>query len=286
MNTPNDFFYKSGNDRVVLLFHGLTGHPYEMKYFAKHLNKNGFDAYCPVLPGHCCGINNVKECTWMDWLDYALDQYDILRAQYSEVYVSGLCLGAVLACAIAEERDDVTGVCALSTTLFFDGWEVPWYKFLIPVGLSTIFKFFYVFPEFSSYGIKNSRTSRIINQKAKDNSTLLNCIPMVSFHELMKIARYTMENVRDIEAPIILFHSKEDNLTSTKSAEFIYEKAASGIKKLIKLENCYHVITLDNEKENVAQKAVEFFNSISQIKNEEDELNNIIKLLPKKGKQG
>lgn len=264
MSIANEFFYKSGKDRVVLLFHGLTGHPYEMKFFAKYLNKNGFDVYCPVLPGHCCGIENVKKYSWMNWLDYALDQYDILKAQYNEVYVGGLCLGAVLACAIAEERDDVSGVCALSTTLFFDGWEVPWYKFLIPLGLSTIFKFFYVFPEFSTYGIKNIRISKKIAEKAQDNSTLLNCVPMVSFAELMKAAKYTMENVRDIEAPIILLHSEEDNLTSVKSAEFLYKNAASEVKELVLLKNCYHVITLDNEKEKVAKIAVEFFNSISK----------------------
>lgn len=266
MNIANEFFYKAGNDRVVLLFHGLTGHPYEMKFFAKYLSKNGYDVCCPVLPGHCCGIENVKKYTWTDWLDYALDQYDLLKTLYSEVYVGGLCLGAVLACAVAEERDGVSGICALSTTLLFDGWEVPWYKFLIPLGLSTIFKFFYVFPEFSSYGIKNSRTSRIISEKAKDNSTLLNCVPMVSFNELMKVAKYTMENVRDIEAPIILLHSEEDNLTSIKSAEFIYKNARSEVKELVRLKNCYHVITLDNEKEQVAHKAVDFFNSISKYK--------------------
>lgn len=264
MNANQGFSYiVKGNKRAVLLLHGLTGHPYEMKFFGKFLSKHGFDVYCPVLPGHCCGVNDVKESTWTQWLDFALVEYDFLKGKYEEVYASGLCLGAVLACALGEARKDISGICGLSTTLFLDGWEMPWYKFLIPFGLSTVIRFFYVFPETGSYGIKNERISRKIAATAKDNSSLLDCIPMVSFCELFKIARHTMKKASAIEAPMILFHSEEDNLTSVKSAEFMYKNISSKIKKIVKLDNCYHVITLDNEKEQVAQKAMEFFKWVS-----------------------
>lgn len=267
MNNDKSFNYiKEVNNRAVLLFHGLTGHPYEMKFFGKALSKEGFDIYCPVLPGHCCGINKVKEYLWTDWADFALTQFDKLKRRYDEIYVSGLCLGAVLACLVAEERKNVAGICGLSTTLFLDGWEMPWYKFLIPFGLITVMRFFYVFPEARSYGIKNEKISHRISNTAKDNSSLLNCVPMVCFEELFKIAKYTMDNAENIKAPILLFHSEEDNLTSIKSSDFMYKNVSSEIKKYIRLKNCYHVITLDNEKEYVAQKTIEFFNNISKYK--------------------
>lgn len=273
MNKSQDFSYKkNGNNKAVLLLHGLTGHPYEMKFFGRFLSKNGFDIYCPVLPGHGCGINKVKEFVWQDWVNFALKQYDLLKFMYDEVYVAGLCLGAVLACIIGEERKSVSGICGLSTTLFLDGWEMPWYKFLMHIGFCTVFKFFYVFPELTSYGIKNPRLSKKISEMAIHNKSLLNCVPMVSFQELLKVAKFTMKNVKNIRAPLILFHSMEDNLTSIKSSEFIYKNASSARKRLIKLWDCYHVITLDNEKEYVAKQTVDFFNKVSKYNNQKNNL--------------
>lgn len=267
MNSEKNFSYLNNNKRAVLLLHGLTGHPYEMKFFGKKLSKNGFDVICPLLPGHCCGVKEIKKYGWNDWLKFSLEQYDLLKKEYEEVYVSGLCLGAVLACAMGELREDIAGICSLSTTLYLDGWEMPWYKLFMPIGLITILRFFYAFPEAGSYGIKNERLSKKIASTAEDNSSLLNCFPMVSIHELIKLAKFTMKNASKIKSPIILLHSLEDNLTSAKSSEFIYKNASSSIKELINLEGCYHVITLDNEKEQVAQKAIEFFNKVSKYKN-------------------
>lgn len=273
MDKSQEFSYtKKNNNRAVLLLHGLTGHPYEMKFFGRFLSKNGFDTYCPILPGHCCGINGVKDFVWQDWVSFALKQYDLLRFMYDEVYVAGLCLGAVLACVIGEERKDVAGICGLSTTLFLDGWEMPWYKFFMKLGFWTIFRFFYVFPELTSYGIKNPRLSKKVLQMATWNNALLNCVPMVSFHELMKVAKHTMKNAKKITAPLILFHSLEDNLTSIKSSEFIYKNVSSFRKRLIKLWDCYHVITLDNEKELVAEKTVDFFNICSKYNNQSSDM--------------
>lgn len=248
------------------MLHGLTGHPYEMKFLAKALNKSGFDTFVPVIVGHCSGVEAVKQTTWQEWLNFALEQYDVLNQKYEEVYVAGLCLGAVLACAVAELRDDVAGICSLSTTLFLDGWEIPWYKFLIPIISQTVIRFFYVFPEAGSYGIKNERISRKIANTASDNSTVLDCIPMVCILELLKFAKYTMKHAKKIKSPTILFHSLEDNLTSIKSAEFMYKNISSDIKDLVKLNDCYHVISLDNEKDLVAEKTLEFFNKVSKIK--------------------
>lgn len=265
MSTGKDFNYiTEGNKRAILLLHGLTGHPYEMKFLAKTLNKGGFDTFVPVLIGHCNGVEAVKQTTWEEWLDFALEQFDELKKQYDEVYIGGLCLGAVLACAVAEERPDLAGICCFSTTLFLNGWEIPWYKFLNPIISNTIIRFFYVFPEAGSYGIKNERISKRISNTANDNSTVLDCIPMVCFHELLKFAKYTMKNAEKINIPAIFFHSEEDNLTSIKSAKFMYKNISSKEKKLVKLNDCYHVITLDNKKEEVAQKTLEFFNSVSK----------------------
>ena len=47
------FYLEGRTDKGVLLVHGLTGAPAEMKFVGKQLHKRGFTVYGPTLPGHC-----------------------------------------------------------------------------------------------------------------------------------------------------------------------------------------------------------------------------------------
>lgn len=253
------------NKKAVLLLHGMTGGPIEMKQLGKHLHNAGYNVYCPILPGHCNGAEYVKNTIWQDWHKFSITQFDELYQNYDEVYVSGLCLGAVLAFDIAQERQKkVSAVCGLSTTLFLDGWKVPWYKFLFPLGLYTVLKFFYSFPDSEPYGIKNEKLRKKVEKMVKENPAILDCFPMVSIGELLSISKFVRKNVHKIKSPILLIHSKLDDLTSTKSADYIYKNVSSQTKEYIKLNDSYHLIMRDNEKQFVFEKMINFFDTVSK----------------------
>ena len=46
-------YFLNGNRNGVLLIHGLTGTPNEMRIIAKGLNQAGFTVYAMQLAGHC-----------------------------------------------------------------------------------------------------------------------------------------------------------------------------------------------------------------------------------------
>lgn len=259
-------FENNENKRAILLLHGMTGGPSELKQFGKYLFKAGYNVYCPVLPGHCKSVEDVKSITWQDWHNFSISEFDMLYQKYDEVFVAGLCLGAVLAFDIAQARsNEVAGVCGLSTTLFLDGWKVPWYKFLFPLGLYTVLKFFYSFPDSEPYGIKNEKIRKVVAKIIKEESDLLDCFPMVSINELLTISSFVRKNVHKIFSPFILFHSTLDDLTSTKSSDFIYVNASSWIKEYVELKDSYHLVVRDNEKRIVFEKTVSFFDGISEV---------------------
>ena len=56
-----------GGNHSVLLIHGLTGSPFEMKYLARKLNKAGFTVKGPCLEGHCTTLKNLSKTNWEDW---------------------------------------------------------------------------------------------------------------------------------------------------------------------------------------------------------------------------
>ena len=265
MNPEQSFKYIGvNNDKAVLLLHGMTGSPYEMKQYGKILHKAGYNIYCPCLPGHGRNIKDIKQAKWNDWLNFALEQYDELKENYPEVYISGVCMGAVLALLVAEKRQDVSGVVSISTTLHLDGWTIPWYKFMMPVGLYTILRYYYSFPEREPYGIKNKTVRRKISAMLKENIIALDNIPMACVYELLGMSRHLRKNAKNITSPVLLIHSQEDDLTSVKSADYIYKNISSEIKEFIIFNNSYHLIVLDNDKDLAIEKSVEFLNKIGK----------------------
>lgn len=274
-NTSLDFEFKNENsNRAVLLFHGMTGSPFEMKKYGRALHAAGFDVYCECLAGHGTSEVNIKNVQWQDWYNQSVKKYKELKENYAEVYLSGLCMGAVLALAIAEEYLDVSGIIGLSTTLFLDGWTIPWYNFLLPLGYSSIVKYYYIFPERYPYGLKNDRMRDKISALQKRNTVALDNYPLSCISELLKMSRYTRKNMHKVTAPLLLIHAKEDDLTSTRSADFVFENVSSKNKEYIKLENSYHLIVMDSERDYVFNKAIEFFNSLSaQVKEAQECLN-------------
>ena len=260
-----EFIHENKCKRAVLLFHGMTGSPYEMKKMGKALFDADFDVFCYCLPGHGTSPINIKTVRWQDWYDDSVLHYKELTQKYDEVYLGGLCLGAVLAIAIAQEYQNVRGIVSLSTTLFLDGWTIPWYNFFMPIGVHTILRYYYSFPEREPYGLKNETLRRKIAALQKRNTEALDNYPMSCIYELLKFSKQTQKNIAKVTAPILLMHAKEDDLTSTRSAKFVYRNISSKTKNYIKLENSYHLIVMDYERDYVFEKSIEFFNSLSDF---------------------
>ena len=247
----------------ILLFHGLTGSPFEMKKYGTFLHKNGFDVFCYSFPGHGERLDEIQTVTYHDWCRFAQEKYTELRKNYDKFFVSGLCLGAAVSVYLAENNDDITGLIGLSTTLFLDGASMPWTKFLMPLGLNTILRYYYTFPEDDCLGVMNEDTRRTLAKLMAKTTIGMDNYPLNCVRELLKLSEDVRKNLKKVECPIILIHSKYDNLSSTKSAKVVYDNVSSQIKEYIELEKSYHMVLYDNEKVFVMDKAMEFINRFS-----------------------
>jgi carboxylesterase len=252
-----------GGDHAVLLIHGLTGSPYEMKYFARELNRAGFTVKAPCLAGHGKTIEELARTSWRDWYASVFKSFTEMKQQYHTVSAAGLCMGAVLALHLSHQvGSELTGIALMSTTLFYDGWSLPWYKFLLPLAYYPPLRYFYSYEEKDPYGIKNQALrERIVNLMKNDSIAYIKT-PAASMHELFKLITQVKRELPSIETPTLILHSKEDNLTSAKNADYVEEKiGATKVKKII-LDNCYHMMTIDNQKDTVAEEATRFFKEL------------------------
>lgn len=254
--------FLSGGAHAVLLIHGLTGSPFEMKYLARKLNKAGFTVYVPCLAGHGSSVKELKATGWQDWYASSLKAFRKLKDGYETVSVSGLCMGALLALRLASEfNEEVNSVSLLSTTLFYDGWSLPWYKFLLPLMYYPPFKYFYSYRESPPYGIKNERLREAYLQWMRSGAVAYDSIPSESMRELNKLSKAAMKSMERVTSPVIILHSAEDDLASSKNADYVEAHVRSGRVKKVLVPDSYHMITIDNQKDFVVKETVEFFKS-------------------------
>ncbi|SPE20033.1 hypothetical protein SBBP1_110075 [Burkholderiales bacterium] len=151
---------KRSRQDAVLLLHGLSGSPLEMQYLERRMREAGFLAHNPSIPG--CGFGTREDRfdtgTWRQWVAFVSGELDALSHDHERVYVAGLCIGAVLALRLAIERpQQVAGLALVSTTLAYDGWQMPWYRVLAPLAYHTPLRRMIAWPERPPYGLKNER---------------------------------------------------------------------------------------------------------------------------------
>ena len=266
LHTETETIY---NKKAVLLFHGLTGSPFEMKKYGTFLYNEGYDVFCYSFPGHGNRISEIETVTWQDWCEFAQEKYDLLRNKYEYFFVSGLCLGAAMAVYLAEHNNDLTGVVALSTTLFLDGFCIPWSISLLPFALKTIIRFYYTFPEDDCFGVKNERTRKSLAKMTAKADIGMDNYPLNCVDGLLKLSKNVRKNLKKVTCPILCIHSKYDNLASPKGAKIVINGVSSSIKKYVEIENSYHMVLYDNEKifvMNTVKKFMEEFVPIEQVK--------------------
>jgi carboxylesterase len=249
-----------GGNHSVLLIHGLTGSPFEMKYLARKLNKAGFTVKGPCLEGHCTTLKNLSKTNWQDWYRSVQESFIEMKKSSDTVSIVGLCMGALLSLHLSYEfGSEVAAISLISTTLFYDGWSLPWFKFLLPIAYYPPIRFIYSYSETEPYGIKNKPLRDRIVTLMKNDSIAYSKTPAASMHELFRLIREVKKELPKITTPTLILHSKEDDLTSLKNPDYVQAKIGSKTVRKIILDDCYHMMTIDNQRERVAEETIKFF---------------------------
>ena len=82
---------------TVVLVHGFTGSPAELRLLAHALHAQGFGVEAPLLAGHGTQLDDLMEIEPRQWLEQIDALVVRLRKQGQRVVVAGLSLGSILA---------------------------------------------------------------------------------------------------------------------------------------------------------------------------------------------
>lgn len=247
---------------AVLLLHGLWSSPSELLPVANSLRRAGYRVESPEIDGYTYAAG-ARVRSWRKWLQAALAAFDALAAEHESVFVGGLCVGSMLSLAVAAKRPgQVAGLAVLSPSVFFDGWGVPWLTRLRHIGYYTPFRYFWKVPEKEPFGVKNPLVRRWIAREMAQrqvSSAGAAWLPLAGLHESERLTGFVKSALADILAPALIVHAREDEVSTLRSPEYLIERLGSRVKQLRVLENSFHMITLDNERQQVTAAVTAFF---------------------------
>ncbi len=259
-------FFLPGGDTGVLLIHGLTGTPVEMRYVGKGLARAGHTVYGAQLAGHCGTEQDLAATGWQDWAASALEALDFLRGRVRRVFVGGLSMGAIMALHLAaQRREQVDGLLLYGPTLKYDGWTIPWYSFLLKFLIYTPIGKRYTFMEKHPYGIKDERLrKRVVQNMLSGNSADAGLAGLPSFclKQMWALSAQVERELPLIKAPSLILHAREDDVASLKNPIKIL-RGVSGPAELSLLNDSYHMITVDRERDQVVARSLQHIERIA-----------------------
>ncbi|MCB8956134.1 MAG: alpha/beta fold hydrolase [Nocardioides sp.] len=224
----------TGGRRVgVLLSHGFTGQPASITPWGQALAEHGYAVEVPRLPGHGTTWEELNTLTWADWYGELTKALDKLVDENDAVVVGGLSMGGALVLRLAADRPaDIAGVVVVNPAVATKRFDVK----LLPV-LKHVVK---SFP-----GIAND-----IKRPGGDEHGYTRT-PLKAVHSMMQAWPGLVADLPKVTAPLLYFRSTEDHVVDEASEPIITGSVSSTDVTMVRLENSYHVATLDNDADKI-----------------------------------
>jgi carboxylesterase len=258
-------FYHAGGPTGILLVHGLGGTPVELRYVAQALARDGHTVHCCQLSGHCASMDDLRRSTWHDWYGSVETAHDSLRRHCHTIIAGGLSMGAILALHLARQRKgEIAGLTLFAPCLRLDGWPMPWYSFLLrylrlhPLAINVDI------PERQPYGIKDERIRTFVLSGMLGNGAEAGAFstPLRAFAQFFALGAVVRREICEIDVPTLIMHPRQDDMANLGNALEIQRKLRGPVETLV-LDDCYHLVTLDRQRDVVINRSLEFAKRIT-----------------------
>jgi carboxylesterase len=239
MPTAEPFLF-TGDQTGILLVHGFTGAPKEMRTMGEYLADHGKTVLGIRLPGHATQAGDMAHKHWVDWLQAVEDGYHLLHSAGRSVFIMGLSMGGILALTAAA-RLPLRGVVAMSTLYALKDPRLPYAQHLARV-MPTV-----------------SKGSSDWHDRAMEHEHVdYPSYPTRSIVELRDLLVVMRQSLPKVSVPVLLIHSRADGGVPPENMQRIYNALGSSDKSMLWLENSGHVVTRDQEREKVFEAALAF----------------------------
>ncbi|MEX2442875.1 MAG: alpha/beta fold hydrolase [Alkalispirochaeta sp.] len=237
-------FELAGDTRkpAILLFHGFTGYPGDMRYLAGRLHEAGFTVVVPRLPGHGTNHEDFQGTSAHDWWRRAVDSYLDVASRHEHVVVGGLSMGGLLATIVAATFP-TEGLLLFAPAFRISNWLValtPVLRLLVPPRRVKN-------PESYEDAERQYLADEYWNwQWPKQTASL---------YTLMRRAR---KELSAVDVPTLTVVSEGDETVPERVAEEIDARLIGENHYVLRLSESGHVVTNGSERDTVADAVVQW----------------------------
>jgi carboxylesterase len=119
-NVSSAAFDHAGDDKGVLLLHGFSGTPAEVRELGARLHARGYGVVAPTLPGHAGDAKTLHGVSVDDYLRAAETAYADARGRFRRVSVVGFSMGGALGLHLAQ-REKLDALVIVNTPIEMAG---------------------------------------------------------------------------------------------------------------------------------------------------------------------
>ncbi len=234
-------FFIPGNETGVLLIHGFTGTPREMRMLAGALTEDRYTLLAPRLSAHATTPEDMNRARWWDWLASVEDGLNMLKGCTTRQVVMGLSMGGVLA-LLAAARYKVDAVVTFSAPCCLPpDPRAKYLKLAAPI-MPRVAK----------------GTPDWHNPEAIKDHIDYPFYPTRSILELQKLIDVMRTDLPKVSVPALMFQSKQDHGIPAESMDTLFGEISSQDKTRLWVENSGHVIIREPDRDFIFQTTRKF----------------------------
>jgi carboxylesterase len=221
----------------VLLLHGFTGSPWEVRPLGESLAARGFHVEAPLLPGHGGEPEALRDVSWQDWLRAAEAAHlGLERAASGPVAVVGLSMGALLALLLAARRPQgVAGLVLLAPVVRLRRLGARLLRALRATPLRR------AFPAWVS-----KHTTDLSLDEERLRAPLLARYPLARALDLFALQDLAEAAVPQVACPVLALAAAHDHVVALAGVEALVRRLPHG--RLVVLQRGWHIIPRDADR--------------------------------------
>ena len=231
-------FLLQGNEVGILLLHGLTATPFEVRGFGEDLHQLGYTVSGILLPGHGTSPDDLNRVTWHDWLNSVTEAYQQLKKTCQHVFIGGESTGGLLSLYLASQHPDIVGVLT--------------YAPAIKLNLN--------FPDMVKLYVGSLFMPSVPKADIDTDSTWQGypVNPLKGVIQLIRLQKATLKRMHLIQQPVLVVQGRHDTTTHPTCGEIILSKVQSRLKKHYWMDESSHVVLLNEESPRITELSLEF----------------------------
>jgi carboxylesterase len=245
---------------TVLLIHGLTACPDEMRELAEQIHEKGYEVRVPCLAGHGTDVANLSKIRASSWHDDVLSVFSVCSEQMP-VYVGGASFGALFSLMLAIRFPAlVSGVFLLAPPIVFRSRAVECFCRLFSVLPEVLIDRLGSLPK-----SKRGEGVFVRKRRAYKRHSLSAVVRM------FKVRNSQLENLSKVTAPVVVLQDPEDHHVSLESIDFLKAGLSNTSLTVEWIPNGEHELTVGKQATLVSEKILAFLEDVSAVAGVEEE---------------